>query len=127
MRFIITILFVLLIIITILSSCEKGINSSIWPEKHCEIHLRTGFDHTAVKVFVDYSQVFSDTISTGSILAFAAIFSVNLSEGKHILKVTAADSVSKGTTFVIHDTLYIGVHYGQTIQYEFKSEPYYYR
>jgi hypothetical protein len=69
-----------------------------------------------VKVAIDNSQVFADAVTTGSILAFAAIVPVQVFKGTHLLNVTVADSVSKDTTFTIADTLYIGVNYDAPIQ-----------
>ncbi len=57
----------------------------------CQIHLQSWFSDTPVKVIVDNSQVFADTITTGSILAFAAIIPVQVSQGAHELIVTVAD------------------------------------
>jgi hypothetical protein len=96
----------------------------------CQIHLQSGFSNTPVKVSVDFSQVFSDTVTTGSILAFAAIIPVQVSIGTHFLNVTVANSVSKDTAFTIADTLYIGVNYDATIPgitYHFQRWPFYYR
>jgi hypothetical protein len=96
----------------------------------CQIHLQNWFSDTPVKVVVDNSQVFSDTITTGSILAFAAIIPVQVSQGTHGLIVTVADSVSNDTAFTITDTLYIGVNYNEitsTIRFVFRDRPFYYR
>ena len=96
----------------------------------CQIHLLGWFTHMLVKVTVDNSQVFADTITTGSILAFAAIIPVQVSKGTHRLNVNVAETVSKDTTFTITDTLYIGVSYDETtskIMYVFRHEPFGYR
>jgi hypothetical protein len=58
-----------------------------------------------VKVSVDDSQVFADTVTTGSVLAFAAIIPVKVTKGTHGLNVTVPNSASKDTTFTIADTL----------------------
>jgi hypothetical protein len=96
----------------------------------CQIHLGSWFSHTPVKVAVDNSQVFADTVTTGSVLAFAAIIPVQVSKGTHGLNVTIVGSVSKDTTFTIADTLYIGVNYNATssrISYALQRQPFYYR
>jgi hypothetical protein len=96
----------------------------------CEIHLQAWFSHTPVKVAVDYSEVFDDTITTGDILAFAAIVPVQVSRGVHALRVTADGSFAKDTTFTIIDSLYVGVNYNVTtsrINYIFQRHPFRYR
>jgi hypothetical protein len=96
----------------------------------CAIHLQSGFFHTPVRVSVDFSRVFEDTVATGLVLAVAAIIPVQVFNGPHLLNVTVAGSVSKDTTFTIADTLYIGVNYDATtsrIAYSFRRMPFYYR
>ena len=83
-----------------------------------------------MKVIVDNSQVFSDTITTGSILAFAAIIPVQVSQGTYGLIVSVADTASNDTTFTITDTLYIGVNYDEItskIRYVFRDRSFPYR
>jgi hypothetical protein len=96
----------------------------------CAIHLQSGFFHAPVRVSVDFSQVFEDTVTTGLALAVAAVIPVQVFNGPHLLNVTVAGSVSKDTTFTIADTLYIGVNYDATtsrIAYSFRRMPFYYR
>jgi hypothetical protein len=96
----------------------------------CEIHLQSGFDKTPANVSVDFSQVFSDTVTTGLILAVAEIIPVQVYEGTHRLNLTVPNSVSKDTIFTVADTLYIGVNYDATtprITYHFQRLPFYYR
>jgi hypothetical protein len=95
-----------------------------------QIHLQSGFSHTPVRVSVDFSQVFADTVTTGLVLAVAAIIPVQVVNGPHLLNVTVADSIAKGTTSTIADTLHIGVNYNATssrISYAFQRQPFYYR
>jgi hypothetical protein len=92
--------------------------------------LQSWFSETPVKVMVDNFQVFADTITTGSILAFSAIILVQVSQVTHGLIFSAANSVSNDTTFRITDTLYIGVNYNKLtskIRYVFQDRPFYYR
>lgn len=94
-----------------------------------QIHLQNGFSNTPVKVRVDYSQVFFDTVSTGYVLSVAAIIPVKIRKGTHFLSVTAGSTTSN-TTFTIADTLYIGVNYSSTnsrITYRFQQYPFGYR
>ena len=131
LRSIIHIVVLFLLVLLLQPACNKS--TEVLPPALadlCQIHLQGWFSHTPVKVIVDNSQVFSDTIATGSILAFAAIIPVQVSQGTHGLIVTAADLVSNDTTFTINDTLYIGVNYDEVtsnIRYVFQDRPFYYR
>ena len=83
-----------------------------------------------MKLAADDSQVFADTVTTGSVLAFAAFIPVKVTKGTHGMNVTVPKSASKDTTFTIADTLYIGVYYDATssrITYAFQRQPFYYR
>ena len=94
-----------------------------------QIHLQGWFSNTPVKVRLDYSQIFIDTVTTGSIIAVAAIIPAKVYKGTHFLSVTA-DSITNDTTFTITDTLYIGVNYSSTnsrITYRFQHYPFGYR
>jgi hypothetical protein len=96
----------------------------------CQIHLQSGFSHTPVRVSIDFSQVFSDTVTSGIIAPVAAIIPVQVYNGTHLLNVTVPNSVSKDTMFTIADSLYIGVNYDATtprITYHFQRLPFYYR
>ena len=95
-----------------------------------EIHLQDGFSETPVVISVDQAQVFASTVSTGFIVAFAAIIPVQLTQGTHKLTVTIAHTVSKDTSFAISDTLFVGVSYNsttRTIDYRFQRNRFYYR
>jgi hypothetical protein len=76
-----------------------------------QIHLQTWYAQTPVIVAIDNVQVFSDTISTGSIIGIAAVVSPKVTNGTHSLRVTIANAISKDTTFTIQDTLYISANY----------------
>ncbi len=94
------------------------------------VHLQSGYAHTPVIVSIDHARVFQDTVSTGYVLAFAAIIPVNVTQGTHTLTVTVPDKVSKDTTFTIVDTLYAGVQYSaaaRRIDVEFQKSPFFYR
>jgi hypothetical protein len=96
----------------------------------CQIHLQSGFYKTPVRVSVDFSQVFADTVTTSLVLAVAAMIPVQVYNGTHLLNVTVPNLVSKDTTFTIADTLYIGVNYDATtprITYHFQRLPFHYR
>lgn len=118
----------LLIIILLLGlSCNKSTEVITAPNASaglCQIDLQSWFDNTPVKVKVDNCQVFSDTISTEPILAFAAIFQIQVSKGTHEIVVSIADTLFNDTTFTIKDTLYIGVNYhaiNSKISYTFRD------
>lgn len=112
-------------------SCNNNVDSNNQEIANLfQIHLQGGFSNTPVKVNVDYSQTFNDTVTTGSIIAVAAIIPVDIYKGTHLLKVTIADSITKDTTFTINDTLYIGVNYSPStsnITYNFRHTPFPYR
>jgi hypothetical protein len=100
------------------------------PATAFQIHLQSGFSNTPVNVYIDQSQVFADTISTGYILAVAVIIPVQINQGVHTFGVTIPNSVSKDTSFTISDSLYIGVNYNSAksmISYHFQRNPFYYR
>ena len=93
-----------------------------------EIHLQAWFSHTPVSISVDQGEVFAGTVSTGSILAFAAIIPVQVTQGTHKLTASIADSVSKDTTFTISDTLFVGVNFNPangSIDYRFQRNRFY--
>ncbi len=126
-RSISNVLFVAALALNFFPSCENSTKSTSTLADLCEIHLQAWFSSTPVEVSVDYAQVFDDTVTTGDILAFAAIIPVRVSSGAHVLNVTVADSISKDTTFVIADSLYIGVNYNATtlrIEYVFQRQPF---
>ena len=94
------------------------------------IHLQSGYAHTPVTVSIDHARVFQDTVSTGYVVAFAAIIPINITQGMHSLTVTVPDTVSKDTTFTIVDTLFVAVHYSssaRSLEYHFQRKPFYYR
>jgi len=118
----------LLFIIFVVSGCNSTDPNNI--SKHdIEIHLQSWFSNTPVKVFLNDSLMLSDTISTGSILAYASIIPVTLSEGEHKLHVMANKNAELEDWFEVNSTLYIGVHYDSLqskISYIFQNNPFYY-
>ena len=94
-----------------------------------EIHLQSWFSNTPVKVFFDDSLVLEDTVSTGSIIGIAKIIPMNISEGKHKLRITANGSAEYEEIFEINSTLYVGVSYESArsnISFIFQNEQFYY-
>jgi len=122
---------ILLLLVISLYSCNNNVDSTDQEIADLfQIHLQSWFSNTPVKVRVDYSQIFVDTVTTGSIIAVAAIIPVEIYRGTHFLSVTVADSITNDTTFSINDTLYIGVNYSSTtsrITYRFQQYPFGYR
>ncbi|HTY01960.1 MAG TPA: hypothetical protein VMG09_18175 [Bacteroidota bacterium] len=57
-----------------------------------QVHLQNGFSHTPVSVTVDHRPVFADTVSTSFILALAAVFPVQITQGTHTLSVAIPDT-----------------------------------
>jgi hypothetical protein len=122
---------VLIVLIFLFNNCNNSTEPTIQEfAKLFEIHLQGGFSNTPVKVKVDNSQLLNDTVTTGSILAYAAIIPAQINKGLHSLSITIDDSITKDTTFTINDTLYIGVNYKQStssINYYFRYHSFPYR
>lgn len=92
------------------------------PAKVFEVHLQWVFSQTPVKVFIDNSQLFSDTVSSSSVVGVAKIIPVSITNGLHSLRVALSNSLTKDTLFTIQDTMYIGVKYNKQnsqIEYSF--------
>ena len=121
----------LLIVLFFINSCDNNVDANEKePADHFQIDLQTWFSNVKVKVSVDNSIVFDDTVTTGSILAYAAIIPVDINKGTHSLKVTVDNSITKESTFSINDTLYVGVNYSainSNITFDFQNEPFPYR
>lgn len=123
-------LFLLLLVISFYN-CNNNVDTTNQEIANIfEIHLQGGFSYTPVKVRVDYSQIFSDTVTTIPALEVADIIPAQIYKGTHSLSITVADSITNDTTFTINDTLYIGVNYSPTtfrITYNFRHLPFRYR
>lgn len=121
----------LLIILLFINGCDNNVDTNkAEPADHLQVDLQTWFLNVNVKVSIDNSIVFNDTVTTGSILAYAAIIPINITKGKHSLKVTVENTITNESTFTIDDTLYVGVHYSATnsnITFDFQKEPFPYR
>ncbi len=121
----------LLIILFFVNSCDNNIDSNKSEKAdHFQVDLQTWFSNVNVKVMFDNFIVFNDTVQTGSILAYAAQIPIDINKGKHSLKVTVENSISNESTFVIDDTLYVGVQYDATnsnIIFHFQKAPFPYR
>ena len=124
--------FCLLALLVVSVSCSHNVTTQpqLTPAKAFAIHLQSWFSHTPVVVFVDESQVFADTVSTGYAVAVAAIIPVQIDQGAHLLTVTVPNQVSKDTLFTIYDTLYAAVYYDSaraSIDYHFQRNRFVYR
>ena len=121
----------LLLILFFINSCDNNVDTNKpEPADHFQVDLQTWFSNVKVKVSVDNNIVFDDTVTTGSILAYAAIIPVELNKGLHSLMVTVDNSLIKDTTFTINDTLYVGVNYSvasSKITFTFQHQPFPYR
>lgn len=127
---------VLLLILIISSVISLNCQNSTEPVQEPEladvfrIDLQGGFSLTPVQVKLDNTQIFFDTVSTGSILAFAAVIPVQIYKGTHTLSVTVDNLITKSTTFNISDSLYAGVNYNKNnseVTIIFREEPFGYR
>lgn len=117
-----------MIILFLVSGCKSKISNEL-SNQDIEIHLQGWFSDTPVEVYLDNSSVFLDTVSTGSIIAVAMIIPMNISEGKHKLRVKVGDSVESEEVFEIESTLFIGVNYDSTerkILFSLQKEPFIY-
>ena len=125
------ILVLLALAIPLVTGCKTSTETPAKQQAdECKIYLQTWYNHTPVKVYVDNASIFNDTVSTGYILAFAAIIPVEIKAGSHNLRVSIADSVFGYTRFTIEDSLYIGVYYDSgkpEVNFEFREKPYMYR
>jgi hypothetical protein len=100
------------------------------PASVFRIDLQSGFSNTPVVVYVDQSQVFADTVSTNIAVSVAAIIPVQINQGIHTLGIVIPNSVSKDTSFLVPDSLYVGVGYSAlkgTIDFIFWQRPFPYR
>lgn len=122
---------ILFLIVMAINSCDNNIDASKpEPANHFQIDLQTWFSNTQVKILIDNSIVFNDTVTTGSILAYAAIIPVKINKGSHLLKITVDNTISKDTIFTITDSLYVGVDFSATnsnIMFDFQYQPFPYR
>lgn len=75
-----------------------------------EIHLQTGFSETLVWVNVDGSEVFHGCVTTGRVLAYAAIIPVRVEGPWHHVAVSTGDRALAEADFGT-GTPYIGVQY----------------
>ena len=119
-----------LLVVSVSCSHDDTTQPQLIPAKAFAIHLQSWFSNTPVIVFVDESQVFADTVSTGYAVAVAAIIPVQINQGPHLLTVTIPNRVSKDTLFSIYDTLYAAVYYDSakaTIDYHFQRNQFGYR
>jgi len=100
------------------------------PASVFRIDLQDGFSNTPVVVYVDQSRVFADTVSTNIAVSVAAIIPVQINQGIHTLGIVIPNSVSKDTSFLVLDSLYVGVGYSAlngTIDFVFWQRPFPYR
>lgn len=115
--------FVLFILAISLPACNNSTEPSpASMAKVFQIHLQSEYADTPVIVYVDSSQIFYDTVSTGQILGVAKVITEQIANGTHSLRITIPNSASKDTTFTVIDTLFIGVGYDKQlsrIQYYF--------
>mgnify|MGYP001610717085 FL=1 len=94
-----------------------------------QVHLQWQFSKTPVTVFIDNSVIFSDTVSSSPMVGVAKIVPTKIVNGYHALRVTVLNSISKDTSFIVQDTLYIGVQYTKRdslIEYYFTRKPFLY-
>jgi hypothetical protein len=122
---------IILLLLATLSTCNKSVEPVAQePADLFRIDLQDGFSNTPVKIFIDNSLLFADTVTTNYVISLAAIIPAQITKGMHILRTTVDNSITKDTTFTIVDTLYIGVNYNAnslSISYHFQHSPFFYR
>ena len=129
----ITLQIVLVLFVSLLFvSCEdENVTSSESTSAEIfEIHLQTWFENNPVQVKFDNEIIFDDTISTGSILAYASIISLDVTQGEHNIQVIVNDSIQGDTTLTIGDSLYVAVNYNsdqKEIGFYTQNEPFAYK
>ena len=92
-------------------SCESGTEPEVKQAKVFEIHLQSSYNKTPVQVIFDSKIVLNDTISTGSILAYAAIIPLKVSQGKHKMRAIINNIAEAETLLIVGDSLYATVNY----------------
>jgi hypothetical protein len=110
MRFVILILS----ITAFIAGCKKDDNltntNSSSPVFY--IDLQNAFQHDSVRVSVDQTQVFADTITTSLILSLAKRVTPIVVNGSHSIKVELLNlNVSADTTINVSDTTTLAVNY----------------
>ena len=113
-------------------SCDRDKSTQPQEMGDCllNVHLQVWFSATPVTVYVDKYAVFEDTISTGYILPVAEVITTFVDQGSHRLGIKINNQIFIDTTFVIDDTLYVGINYSSCnseINFRFQHEPFYYR
>ena len=94
-----------------------------------QVHLQWQFSKTPVTVYIDNSVIFSDTVTSSPMVGVAKIIPAKIANGYHALRVTVLNSISKDTSFIVQDTLYIGVQYNKPnslIEYYFTRKQFLY-
>lgn len=122
---------IILIIVLSITACKEPLSDSdenITSDGLLEIHLQSWFDSTWVRIDVDESIVTEKKVSTGEILAYAAIIPVKVKRGEHQLHVEINNNVESDTSFIVEDTLYAGINYGnENISFKFQRNPFSYK
>jgi hypothetical protein len=108
---------IILFFVLIFTCCEKVTEPESKQAEVFEIHLQFGFNNNPVHVEFDGNQVFDDTISTGSILAFAEIIPFDVRQGNHHLRAVVNTTIEAETTLVVGDSLYVAVKYNTDQKY----------
>jgi len=93
------------------------------------IHLQNGFDHDFVRVGVDGSTVFEDTVTTNQVLGFAHGINLEKENGLHSIILNINNTGGAIDTFLLENELWIGVGYVDTTNnttIEYSGLPYIY-
>ena len=115
--------------IVIILGCGSD-DCTLRPERILEVHLQTGFVDTPVRVEVDETLVLDARITTGTVLAFAAIVPVAVNDTRHLLGVQVDSLAIAVTEILVSETPYVGVCYDEAeraVTFVPSAQPFVYR
>ncbi len=110
--------------------CEDGTEPKTKQAEIFQIHLQTEFKNNYVRVKFDQENVFDDTVSTNSNMSYAAIISLDVSQGQHYIQVLVDNDIQGDTTLIVGDSLYVLVRFDNSkkiIDFSTRKKPFPYR
>lgn len=105
----------ILLVSAVLISCKKNDNSIKLGNK-LGIDIQSSFNQDRVEVLIDGQTVLDKKLSTNHLLGICwpdGQTSLLKDTGKHEIKVIVNESTIKTDSFILKDSLFIGVNYGQ--------------
>jgi hypothetical protein len=114
----------LLFNLLMLNSCEeRGGSSPLY------LHIQSDFNGELVKIDLDGSTVFEDSVTTMQVLGLAAIDSLEMNNGSHEIQVTVNSIYTYSENFNLSNPLWLGINYsnpGNVISILYSNEAFYY-